>query len=88
MAQNDSRFMKTEFALRQLIIISQSADPAGAEACRYSENHLSFLRFLSLFAAQFCLECSRVFRTYFRLHRFGYASPNVRAITSNKLAAV
>jgi hypothetical protein len=40
MAQDFSRFVKTVFAWRQLVLTSQSANPAGAEACRYSENYL------------------------------------------------
>jgi hypothetical protein len=42
--------------VRLLILISQSADPAGAEACRYSENRRFFLRLLSLFAATVLFE--------------------------------
>jgi hypothetical protein len=54
--KNFSKFMKTVFALCLLVIISQSADQAGAEACRYSENRHSFLRLLRLFAATVLFE--------------------------------
>jgi hypothetical protein len=39
------------FALRLLVIISQSADPAGAEAAATQKIITSFFRLLSLFAA-------------------------------------
>ena len=42
--------MKPVFALRLVVIISQSADPAGAEARRYSENH----HFIFAFPESFC----------------------------------
>jgi hypothetical protein len=38
MAEKRQQIHETLFALRLLVIIFQSADPAGAEACRYSGN--------------------------------------------------
>jgi hypothetical protein len=44
------------FALRLLVIITKSANPAGAEACRYSENHHFTFASSQPFAATVLLE--------------------------------